>query len=138
MSYLCILYKKGLWDKSLDIFKDRNATRKAWYEFCPQLKDFDMLEDSKMKSFDKYVQIIYLFISKCYWMRPETINTSNTLGLFHISTEALVSSESAFGEDRYPIESSYVQKQNFKVPSIIREKCYLHSCNQKLNLNEYK
>ena len=44
-----------LWDKSLDTFKDRNATRNAWHEVCLQLRDdFDKLEDSKKNDFGKY------------------------------------------------------------------------------------
>lgn len=44
-----------LWDKTLEIFKDRNATRNAWHEVCLELlKDFDNLEDSKKNDFGKY------------------------------------------------------------------------------------
>jgi hypothetical protein len=39
-----------LWDKSDDIYKDRNATRKAWNEVCLGLKeDFDTLGDPEKK-----------------------------------------------------------------------------------------
>jgi hypothetical protein len=35
-----------LWDKPLDAFKDRIATRNAWREVCLELKpDFEELED---------------------------------------------------------------------------------------------
>ena len=44
-----------LWDKTLETFKDRIATRNAWYEVCLHLRnDFDKLEDSKKNSFGKY------------------------------------------------------------------------------------
>ena len=44
-----------LWDKTLDVFKDRIATRNAWHEVCLHLRhDFDKLEDSKKNSFGKY------------------------------------------------------------------------------------
>lgn len=43
-----------LWDKTLDVFKDRNATRDAWHEVCVQLRsDFDKLEDCKKNDFGK-------------------------------------------------------------------------------------
>jgi hypothetical protein len=39
-----------LWDKSDDIYKDRDATRKAWNEVCLGLKeDFETLGDSEKK-----------------------------------------------------------------------------------------
>lgn len=44
-----------LWDKTLEMFKDRNATRNAWHEVCVQLRnDFDTLEDGKKNDFGKY------------------------------------------------------------------------------------
>ncbi|XP_068084807.1 uncharacterized protein [Anabrus simplex] len=45
-----------LWDKTLDIYKDRNATRKAWREVCLELKpDFDVIEDKEKNAFGKEV-----------------------------------------------------------------------------------
>lgn len=43
-----------IWDKTLNEFKDRNATRIAWNEVCLQLKsDFEELEDKKKNEFGK-------------------------------------------------------------------------------------
>lgn len=42
-------------EKTLDIFKDRNATRNVWHVVCLQhWNDFDKLEDSKKNDFGKY------------------------------------------------------------------------------------
>lgn len=47
--------KVVLWDKTLDIYKDRNATRKAWGEVCLALKpDFGSLGDKEKNTFGKY------------------------------------------------------------------------------------
>jgi len=44
-----------LWDKTLDAFKDRIATRNAWREVCLELKpDFEEFEDSAKNAFGKY------------------------------------------------------------------------------------
>lgn len=43
-----------LWDKPLDIFKDRKATINAWHEVCLQLRNEFELEDSKKNDFGKY------------------------------------------------------------------------------------
>jgi hypothetical protein len=44
-----------LWDKTLDVFKDRIATRNAWREVCLELKpDFEELEDRAKNAFGKY------------------------------------------------------------------------------------
>ena len=43
-----------LWDKSSDIYKDRDGTRKAWKEVCEGLKeDFGELSDSEKNVFGK-------------------------------------------------------------------------------------
>lgn len=45
-----------LWDKTLDIYKDRNATRNAWREVCLELKpDFDVIEDKEKNVFGKCI-----------------------------------------------------------------------------------
>ena len=44
-----------LWDKTDDIYKDRNLTKKAWTEVCICLqKDFEALEDVQKNSFGEY------------------------------------------------------------------------------------
>jgi hypothetical protein len=44
-----------LLDKTLDVFKDRIATRNAWREVCLELKpDFKELEDRAKNAFGKY------------------------------------------------------------------------------------
>ncbi|CAH1993877.1 unnamed protein product [Acanthoscelides obtectus] len=48
----CVQIRPVLWDKTLESFKDRNATRNAWHAVClGLLKDFDNLEDSKKNDF---------------------------------------------------------------------------------------
>ncbi|XP_054275338.1 uncharacterized protein LOC128996970 [Macrosteles quadrilineatus] len=45
-----------LWDKTIDTFKDRNATRSAWREVCLQFRnDFDELEDNKKNAVCKEI-----------------------------------------------------------------------------------
>jgi hypothetical protein len=40
--------KPVLWDKTLEGFKDRNATRNAWSEVCLALKpDFDVIDNKE-------------------------------------------------------------------------------------------
>lgn len=41
-----------LWDKSLEIYKDRNATKNAWHEILLVVKpDFEDLEEKEKKTF---------------------------------------------------------------------------------------
>lgn len=43
-----------LWDKSLDLFKDRNLTRDAWREVCCALnQEFEVMEDKEKNAFGK-------------------------------------------------------------------------------------
>jgi hypothetical protein len=43
-----------LWDKSSDVYKDRDSTRKAWKEVCVRLKeDFEELSDNEKNTFGK-------------------------------------------------------------------------------------
>ena len=45
-----------LWDKTLDIYKDRNQTKKAWKEVCKKLKsNFEELSDTEKNSFSNEV-----------------------------------------------------------------------------------
>lgn len=47
-----------LWDKTLEIYKDRNATRNAWKEIYIELhNDFDNFEDKEKKAFGEFLQI---------------------------------------------------------------------------------
>ena len=47
--------KPVLWDKTLEIYKDRNATRKAWEEVCLALNpDFENNGDGEKNAFGKY------------------------------------------------------------------------------------
>jgi len=51
--------KPVLWDKSLDIYKDRNNTRKAWEELFIELKsDYNELENKDKNAFGEYVRVI--------------------------------------------------------------------------------
>jgi hypothetical protein len=44
-----------LWDKTDDIYKDRNETKKAWREICIYLQeDFEALGDHKKPAFVEY------------------------------------------------------------------------------------
>lgn len=50
-----------LWDKTLDIFKDRNLTRDAWREVCCALKhDFEDLEQKDKNAFGKYILVCHI------------------------------------------------------------------------------
>ena len=43
-----------LWDKTQEIYKDRNATRKAWQEVCMELKgEFKEWGDKEKNTFGK-------------------------------------------------------------------------------------
>ena len=49
-----VLEKPVLWDKTLDIFKDGDATRNAWHAVCAQLNEnFDAQEDNCKNDFGK-------------------------------------------------------------------------------------
>jgi hypothetical protein len=49
-----------LWDKTDDIYKDRNKTKKAWRESCICLQeDFEALRDVKKPPFLMSTAIIY-------------------------------------------------------------------------------
>ena len=44
-----------LWDKTTDIYKDRNATRSAWKEVCVELKpEFEEMEDNAKNIFSPF------------------------------------------------------------------------------------
>ena len=44
-----------LWDKTDDIYKDRNETKKAWADVCICLQeDFEALEDVQKSTCRKY------------------------------------------------------------------------------------
>jgi hypothetical protein len=46
-----------LWDKTDDMYKDRNETKKAWTEVCICLQnDFEALEDVQKNAFGEYCQ----------------------------------------------------------------------------------
>ena len=54
--------KPVLWDKTLDIYKDRIATRKAWEEVCLALKpDFESISDTEKNAFGKYFLLNIIF-----------------------------------------------------------------------------
>lgn len=41
-----------LWEKTLDIFKDRTATRNAWREVCVEVNnDFDTMDENEKNIF---------------------------------------------------------------------------------------
>ncbi|GFS84117.1 uncharacterized protein TNCV_2365061 [Trichonephila clavipes] len=45
-----------LWDKTLEIFKDRNATRIAWREVFLELRsDFDQLKEKEKNDYGEYI-----------------------------------------------------------------------------------
>ena len=44
-----------LWDKTADIYKDRNATKNGWREVCMELNpEFEEMEDTDQNSFGNY------------------------------------------------------------------------------------
>jgi hypothetical protein len=46
--------KPALWDKTAEIYKDRNETKKAWVEVCSALTDgFEEWSDNEKNSFGK-------------------------------------------------------------------------------------
>ncbi|GFY76784.1 hypothetical protein TNIN_263471 [Trichonephila inaurata madagascariensis] len=50
-----------LWDKTLEIFKDRNATRIAWREVFLELRsDFDQLKEKEKNDYGYYKQMFYV------------------------------------------------------------------------------
>ncbi|XP_063592448.1 uncharacterized protein LOC134769612 [Penaeus indicus] len=56
-----------LWDKTEDIYKDRNATKNAWKEVCMELKpDFEELEDREKNTFGKDVMKRWTNVRDCY------------------------------------------------------------------------
>lgn len=52
-----------LWDKTLDVYKDRIATKNGWREVCSALKqDFDELEEKDKNAFGKYLYILHYYL----------------------------------------------------------------------------
>ncbi|KAF5299125.1 hypothetical protein FQR65_LT09483 [Abscondita terminalis] len=69
--------KPVLWDKTLDIYKDRIATRKAWEELCSALKpDFDSVSDAEKNSFDQLQ-----FLNKIYTDKVTVDSLDSETGL---------------------------------------------------------
>lgn len=55
-----------LWDKSLDVYKDRIATKNGWREVCLAIKeDFDLMEEKDKNAFGKYLYISH-YVFKNY------------------------------------------------------------------------
>lgn len=50
-----------LWDKTLDLFKDRSLNRDAWKEVCCALKnDFEVMEDKgKMHLVSSFLYVMF-------------------------------------------------------------------------------
>jgi len=45
-----------LWDKTLDIYKDRNATRSAWDEVCREVnKEYEEMENKRKHEFSEFL-----------------------------------------------------------------------------------
>lgn len=45
-----------LWDKGLELYKDRNALKNAWREVLIELNpEFDVLDDKEKNLFGKYI-----------------------------------------------------------------------------------
>ena len=52
-----------LWDKTLDVYKDRNATRNAWKDVCCEINtDFEDMEDKEKNEFGEFSHNL-IFIS---------------------------------------------------------------------------
>jgi uncharacterized LabA/DUF88 family protein len=62
-----------LWDKTLDVFKDRIATRNAWREVCLELKpDFEELEERAKNAFGKYQFFLINYVKYNTYFEPRT------------------------------------------------------------------
>ncbi|VVD06154.1 unnamed protein product [Leptidea sinapis] len=58
-----------LWDKTLDIYKDKGLKLAAWREICCVFEpNFDKLEEKERKDFDIYKVDTY---SRCIYEIPE-------------------------------------------------------------------
>ncbi|XP_069674779.1 uncharacterized protein [Periplaneta americana] len=59
--------RPALWNKTCELYKDRNKTKQAWREVCVGLrKDFETLEDEEKDSFGKEVIRRWGNIRDCY------------------------------------------------------------------------
>lgn len=48
-----------LWDKSQDLYKDRNGTKNAWEEVCVELKsNFNSLQNNEKNEFGEFVYFL--------------------------------------------------------------------------------
>lgn len=48
--------REVLWDKTLDIYKDKRKSLKAWFEICHIMnKDFAELPDTEKNKYGKYL-----------------------------------------------------------------------------------
>lgn len=50
-----------IWDKTLEIYKDRNLKTSAWREICAILKaDFKEMEEKERQEFGMYVLLFFI------------------------------------------------------------------------------
>lgn len=62
-----------IWDKTSEIYKDRNETKNAWREIFVELKsDFDELEDAEKNTFGKCFRLRH-------WNAHEELISTNHL-----------------------------------------------------------
>ncbi|XP_055936913.1 uncharacterized protein LOC129966504 [Argiope bruennichi] len=70
-----------LWDKTLDIFKDKNATRNAWHEVCLEIySDFDELEEKKRNELGKEVTKRWKHLRDAFAKAEKRANESRASG----------------------------------------------------------
>lgn len=52
-----------LWDKSQELYRDRNGTKNAWEEVCSELKsNFNSLQNSEKNEFGEFVYFLYIYL----------------------------------------------------------------------------
>jgi len=52
-----------IWDKTLDLYKDKNLKESAWKEICVILNtDFEELEQNQRQDFGKFYNQLIIFI----------------------------------------------------------------------------
>lgn len=57
----CVESRPVLWDKTLEIYKDKIAKTAAWREICGILKeDFEAMEQKERQEFGKYLFYIVM------------------------------------------------------------------------------
>ncbi|CAL1272148.1 unnamed protein product [Larinioides sclopetarius] len=70
-----------LWDKTLEIYRDRTATENAWREVCREIRDdFERLEEKERKNFGKEVMKRWKNLRDAFYKAEKKAKEDRTSG----------------------------------------------------------